>query len=74
MPPLTEPVSLVIYFKQGGTRTFLPLFTRVLAAMKGGASGGEEPPLQDVVAALDTAYVDPRDPTHIYVVEAAPGE
>ena len=75
---LTEDVQLTVYFRNGGTGTFLPLFIDVLSRIRATESGVPAASLFDAAPASDqqyvddrlsTAYLDPHDPTTLFVVE-----
>ncbi|KAK3232729.1 hypothetical protein CYMTET_56935 [Cymbomonas tetramitiformis] len=74
----TPPYSVRIFFKEGGCGTFLPLFFNLLEQVRGqmqqstahepSAPSANIPVAQPVVQELvRTAYVDPSDPSTLYV-------
>merc|ERR1719231_1267951 len=82
-PPLQgssceEDIQWRFGFNEGGVGTFLPIFFRLLQDMRQrmqGQSAAAPPPMaQPVVEQLvQAAYVDPNDPTKLYVsVPATP--
>ena len=73
---LTDEIKWTLTFKEGGVGTFLPLFFRLLGEMRHRMSAEshydhnfEQPPVaqQVVQQIVGAAYVDPNDPTKLYV-------
>lgn len=70
----SPPWEFTFYFKEGGCGTFLPLFFRILEAMRSApleAQVPEAPTAPAAEEAVRTAYMDPNDPTRVYVVQPA---
>lgn len=73
---LTETIKWCIYFNNGGVGTFLPLFFRILSEMRSrvaqpavGADGISAATTEQI---LQAAYVDPNDPSKLYVSQPIP--
>lgn len=72
---LTEDIKWCLSFKDGGVGTFLPLFFRLLMEMRSRMAAPanyahtEQAAIPQVVAQqiVGAAYVDPSDPTKLYV-------
>ena len=73
---LADEIKWTLTFKEGGVGTFLPLFFRLLGEMRHRMSAEshydhnfEQPPVaqQVVQQIVGAAYVDPNDPTKLYV-------
>ena len=79
---LSEDIKWTLAFKDGGVGTFLPLFFRVLQEMRQRMNQQNEvqyehnfaPPVAPQVAQqiVHAAYVDPNDPTKLYVSQPLP--
>eukprot|EP00238_Polyblepharides_amylifera_P003747 CAMPEP_0196583230 /NCGR_PEP_ID=MMETSP1081-20130531/42576_1 /TAXON_ID=36882 /ORGANISM="Pyramimonas amylifera, Strain CCMP720" /LENGTH=152 /DNA_ID=CAMNT_0041904047 /DNA_START=159 /DNA_END=613 /DNA_ORIENTATION=+ len=68
------PWEFTIYFKEGGCGTFLPIFLGQIEAARNGAQRAtegvpEEPSAPYEESVIQTAYVDPNDPSTLYVVQ-----
>jgi len=70
---LEADIKWGIYFNNGGVGTFLPLFFRLLSEMRTRMSQPAAPAASAVFSATDTqqivqaAFVDPSDPSKLYV-------
>jgi len=77
---LTDAIKWTIYFKEGGVGTFLPVFFRLVTEMRhrmqqpesGGHNsfnyeGSASIPQAVCQQIVGAAYVDPNDPTKLYV-------
>jgi len=80
---LTDDIKWTLAFKDGGVGTFLPLFFRLLQEMRQRMTQQNEvqyehnfatPVAQQVVQQIvHAAYVDPNDPTKLYVSQPVQG-
>ena len=74
---LVENIKWCLYFNNGGVGTFLPLFFRLISEMRTRMSQPAAPAAPDVFSAADAqqilqaAYVDPSDPSKLYVSQPA---
>ena len=64
-PPPPPPRSARIYFLEGGVGTFLPLFFGMLADAR--RWGSQPPAAQLTPEPPKRAFVDPSDPTVLYI-------
>ena len=70
---LSDEIKWTLTFKDGGVGTFLPLFFRLLSEMRTRMSQPAAPATPEVLSAADAqqilraAYVDPSDPSKLYV-------
>lgn len=66
-----------LYFKNGGCGTFLPLFYTMLASTESTAANAEQSRSNDIIDSapagqlhqVQTAYVDPSDPSVLYLAQ-----
>eukprot|EP01024_Parvocaulis_polyphysoides_P050418 TRINITY_DN4907_c0_g3_i1.p1 TRINITY_DN4907_c0_g3~~TRINITY_DN4907_c0_g3_i1.p1 ORF type:complete len:232 (-),score=35.73 TRINITY_DN4907_c0_g3_i1:448-1107(-) len=71
------PHGFILYFKEGGVGTFLPLFFRGLEHARNSfrrtnqqqQQQQQQQSQQDYDNMTATAFVDPNDPTHVYVTQ-----
>eukprot|EP01026_Neomeris_dumetosa_P031493 TRINITY_DN24970_c0_g2_i1.p1 TRINITY_DN24970_c0_g2~~TRINITY_DN24970_c0_g2_i1.p1 ORF type:complete len:215 (-),score=23.93 TRINITY_DN24970_c0_g2_i1:228-872(-) len=68
------PHEYILYFKEGGVGTFLPLFFRSLEQIRASYARSQQPQEQQpqqqgLQTMLATAFVDPNDPTHVYLTQ-----
>ena len=74
---LTEPITWRLGFNNGGVGTFLPLYFRILSEMRRRMSQGPATASAEVFSAADAqqivhaAFVDPNDPSKLYVSQPA---
>jgi len=73
---LEEDIKWCISFNNGGVGTFLPLFFRLVTEMRqrmsqpqaaGSTPGGGVLSVADAQQILHAAYIDPNDPSKLYV-------
>ena len=70
---LVDEIKWCVYFNNGGVGTFLPLFFRLVSEMRTRMAQPAANSTTDVFSAADTqqilqaAYVDPNDPSKLYV-------
>mmetsp|Transcript_16247 Transcript_16247/g.41405 ORF Transcript_16247/g.41405 Transcript_16247/m.41405 type:complete len:221 (-) Transcript_16247:74-736(-) len=70
------PHALTLYFREGGVGTFLPLFFQLVQQARDLNAAAPPPPGVSPVAPtpaqtsqmVQTAYIDPNDPTQVYLV------
>ena len=68
------PYPYKLFFLQGGVGTFLPLYFRFMAAARQAEraqrlAGTQEAEVQQVHESMNPAFVDPNDPTSIFLTQ-----